>query len=285
MSEFRAIIYNPHRRATWTILLLLLLLRIPYVIITIYILPIDNQSSGAIYEICTYFLIAFLIWWERTSLADFHIDTTVLAFIILFRPLQTLILSYWHVDSPLAFPRLPSLLIWATSIGLTLALWRSGFKSARFSIWTLSWLTIGLLTGICISTAENFSTFQSIISSTSPVPTSVLLSTSVNLLYHLGFAPINEEPLFRGFLWGALRQLKLNNGWILLIQTLLFTSAHVYFAQQYPLMFWVYIPAAAIVFGLLTLRSRSISAAILAHGMINGSAHVLAAGILSLIHF
>jgi len=284
MPHLRAIIHNPHRQVTWLILVLLLLLRIPYIIITIYILPIDNQSSGALYEICTYILIAFLIWWERANLAEFHIDTSALALIILFRPLQTIILSYWRVDSPLAFPSSPSLLIWGTSIGLTIALWRSGSKSARFSIWTLNWLAIGFLIGVCISVAENFRTFQSIMSSTRPVPTSVLLSTSANLLYHLGFAPINEEPLFRGFLWGALRQLKLSNGWILLIQTLLFTSAHVYFAHQYPLMFWVYIPAAAILFGILTLRSRSISAAILAHGMINGSAYVLAAGILSSVH-
>jgi len=284
MAGTRPISENLHKRVAWSIIILLLILRIPYVIVTIYILPIDNQSSGAIYEICTYFLIAFLIWWERANLAEFHIDTSALALIILFRPLQTIILSYWHVDSPLAFPSLPSLLIWATAIGLTIALWQSGFKSARFSIWTLNWLAIGLLIGACISVAENFRTFQSIMSSTRPVPTSVLLSTSVNLLYHLGFAPINEEPLFRGFLWGALRQLKLSDGWILLIQTLLFTSAHVYFAHQYPLMFWVYIPSAAIVFGILTMRSRSISSAILAHGMINGSAYVLVAGILSSIH-
>ncbi len=40
-------------------------------------------------------------------------------------------------------------------------------------------------------------------------------------------------------------------------------------------MFWVYIPAIAILFGWLTLRSRSIAPAILAHGMINGSVYVL----------
>jgi len=284
MPELRAIIHDRHRRVTWILLVLLLLLRIPYIIVTIYILPIDNQSSGALYEICTYILIAFLIWWERASITEFHIDISALMLVILFRPLQTIILSYWHVDSPLAFPSPPSLIIWGTSIGLTITLWKSGFKSARLTIWTLNWLAIGLLIGVCISVAENFHTFQSIVSSSRPVPSSVMQSTSMNLLYHLGFAPINEEPLFRGFLWGALRQLKLSDGWILLIQTLLFTSAHVYFAQQYPLMFWVYIPAAALVFGILTMRSRSISAAILAHGMINGSAYVLAAGILSSVH-
>ena len=103
----------------------------------------------------------------------------------------------------------------------------------------------------------------------------VLSSSSLNLLYHLGFAPINEEPLFRGFLWGYLRQLHWKEIWILLFQTVLFTSAHIYVAKQFPLMFWVFIPTAAILFGILAWRSRSITPAIFAHAMVNGSVYFL----------
>ena len=103
----------------------------------------------------------------------------------------------------------------------------------------------------------------------------VLSSSSLNLLYHLGFAPINEEPLFRGFLWGYLRQLHWREIRILLFQTTLFTSAHFYLAKQFPLMFWVFIPSVAILFGLMTWRSRSIAPAIFAHAMVNGSVYFL----------
>ena len=102
----------------------------------------------------------------------------------------------------------------------------------------------------------------------------VLYSTSLNLVYHLGFAPINEEPLFRGFLWGYLRQLPWKESWILFFQAFLFTSAHVYYATQFPLRFWILIPLAGLLFGLLTWRSRSISPTILAHGLVNGSVYL-----------
>lgn len=275
---------NHHSTIAWIILILLLILRIPYSIAIIYFLPIENQNGAAIYEVGTYLLMAFFIWWEMDNLLQFHIDTLALLMILLLRPIQTLILAHWQVDAPMAFPSLPSLTIWAISIVLIIALWRSGYKITGFTRSTIGWLALGILLGICLSIAENFSVFRSMLSNTDSFPPSVLASGSLNILYHLGFAPINEEPLFRGFLWGMLRQLKLNDGWILVIQTLLFTSAHVYFANQYPLMFWVYIPVAAISFGILTMRSRSISSAILTHGLINGSAYVVVAGILASIH-
>jgi membrane protease YdiL (CAAX protease family) len=275
---------NHRSSVTWCVVILLLILRIPYSITIIYFLPIENQNGAAIYEVGTYLLIAFLIWWEQDDLLKFHIDTPALLMILLLRPAQTLILAHWHVDAPMAFPSLPSLIIWTISIILIISLWRSGYKITGFTRSTAGWLIFGVLLGICISIAENVSVFRSMLSNTDSFPPSVLASGSINILYHLGFAPINEEPLFRGFLWGMLRQLKLSDGWILVIQTLLFSSAHVYFANQYPLMFWVYIPIAAITFGLLTLHSRSIGPAILTHGLINGSAYVVVAGIVSFMH-
>lgn len=272
---------HDHNRVTWIVLILLLLLRIPYTIAIIYLLPIENQNGAATYEVCTYILVLFLIWWERDQLADFHIDKSVLIMILLFRPFQTLILSYWQVDSPLKFPSAPSLLIWSASIVLVISLWRSGIRLANISTSTWIWLGIGIMVGITVSILENFVSFRSMLTSGSSSLPIVMKSASLALLYHLGFAPINEESLFRGFLWGALRGRKWNDYWILIFQAVLFTSAHVYFAKQYPFMFWVLIPFAALLFGVLTMRSRSIAPAILAHGMINGSVYVLVAGLFS----
>jgi membrane protease YdiL (CAAX protease family) len=264
-----------HRQIAWLALVLLLLLRIPYTITIIYFLPIENQSGAAIYEISTYALTAFLIWWERGRLEDFHIDPIALSFIIILRPLQTLVLNYWKVDSPLAFPRPPGLILWGISIGLAFALFKSGFKPARLSSRTLSWFALGVFVGVMVSAVENSTTFLAGLNNASGSASPTLLgSSSLVLLYHLGFAPINEEPLFRGFLWGQLHRSKWSEVSILFFQAALFMSAHIYFAGQYPWRFWVLIPSAALLFGLLTWRTRSIAPAILAHGLINGSVYV-----------
>jgi membrane protease YdiL (CAAX protease family) len=274
-----------HQQVTGIILILLLLLRIPFVIAIIYLMPIDNESGATFYEVTTYLLIALLIWWERSKLSDFHIDTWALAFIIFFRPLQTLILSYWHVDNPLTFPRPFGILLWLISIGLVVALWLSGFKPAPFSSSTLGWFAIGLLAGLLISVSGNLIPFQSALKNiharqVNLIP--VFTSTGINILYHLGFAPVNEEPLFRGFLWGYLRRYNWKEVWIWLFQAGLFTLAHVYYANRYPLNFWLFIPGAALVLGLMTWRSRTIAPGILTHALINASVYMVVFGLFTL---
>ena len=284
MTEQKSIPSNLHGRIAWIVLALLLTLRIPFTFAIIYSLPIENQNGAAFYEIGTYLLTAFLIWWERERLAEFHIDSLALAFIILLRPLQTLILGYWRVETPLAFPKPLGLSLWAISIGLFVSLRISGFRPARLSTRTSAWLAAGLAAGVCISAAENLGAFLSAIKDPArgTGESHLLVSSSLTLLYHLGFAPINEEPLFRGFLWGFLRRRGWKEGWILPFQAALFGFAHVYFASQYPLRFWLFIPFSGILFGLFAWRSRSIAPAMLAHGLINGSVYVLVLALIPL---
>jgi membrane protease YdiL (CAAX protease family) len=261
----------------WILLILLLVLRIPYTIAIIHFLPIENQNGAAFYEIATYFLTATLIWWERHSLKEFHIDRLSLFFIIFVRPIQTLILGYWQVDSPLAPPGLFGVILWAVSIGLLVMLWQSQSAQAPLSSASWAWLLVGLLAGICLSIVQNFQTVRGMLSNVQNAQqawTPLLYSTGLNVIYHLGFAPINEEPLFRGFLWGYLRHAHWKEMWIWLFQAALFTSSHIYLAQQFPQMFWLFIPGAGLVFGLLAWRSRSLAPAILAHGLVNGSIYL-----------
>ena len=273
-----------HQRVAWLVLFLLLSLRIPYTIAIIYLLPIENQSGAAFYEAGTYLLTCFLIWWDRERLAEFHLDVAALVLIMAMRPVQTLILAYWGVDSPLAFPRPLGLGLWAIALGLAVGLWRNGFRPALPGARSFGWLAAGLLLGIGLSIAENVPAFRSVASGPASSQAALmpfLTSTGLNLLYHLGFAPVNEEPLFRGFLWGYLRRLRWREGWIWVFQALLFTSAHLYFARQFPLMFWVLIPSAGLVFGLLAWRSRSIAPGMLAHAMVNGSVYLIIAALLA----
>jgi hypothetical protein len=57
-----------------------------------------------------------------------------LIMILLFKPVQTLILSYLGIDIPLAFPHPVSLSIWLIAVGLIIALWRSGCRPVPIQI-------------------------------------------------------------------------------------------------------------------------------------------------------
>lgn len=273
-----------HHKIAWLAVAVLLFLRIPFTIFITFRYPADAQWGPAIFHVGTYLLTAFLIWWERDRLSEFHIDTLSLAIIILFKPAQTLILQYWDIDSPITFPNLPGLIIWFVAIGLVFVLWRSGYKPSRIRLSDFNWLAFGLLAGLAMSGLLNMGLFQLDVSRNIPeyVPfSSVFTSTGLAFLYQIGFAAVSEEPLFRGFLWGYLRQLNWKEIWIWLFQSLLFLSAHVYFMLSFPYHFWIVVPVAGLVFGLLAWRSRSIGPGMLAHAVYNASGYVVLFGLIN----
>jgi membrane protease YdiL (CAAX protease family) len=90
--------------------------------------------------------------------------------------------------------------------------------------------------------------------------------------YQIGYAGVDEEPLFRGLLWGQLRK----SGWrglhILITQSFIFMLAHGRLLTTISdLPFALSIFLGGVIFGLLVMRSRSISSSIMAHGFYNAS--------------
>ena len=83
-------------------------------------------------------------------------------------------------------------------------------------------------------------------------------------------AGLAEEPFFRGFLWGGLRKTGLREVWIWLVQAGLFWLGHAYAFLYGPFSFWLIVPIAGLVLGLLVWRSRSIAPGMIAHGLANG---------------
>ncbi len=267
-----------HRGVAWLAIAGLLFLRIPFTIFLIYAPPGDRPWAPVFFQLGTYFLTAFLIWWEREDLSKVHIDTLALAIIILFKPAQTLILRYLGVDTTLTFPNPVGVLVWVIAIGLVIALWRSGFRPepVRASDW--GWLSFGLLVGFVLSALPNMDVFHSSLRAESPpyvtLPT-VAASTGITFLYQIGFAAVTEEPLFRGFLWGYLRRLGGREIWAWLVQAALFMSAHVYFIEALHFNFWVAVPGGALIFGLLAWRSRSIVPGMMAHAAYNAGVYII----------
>jgi membrane protease YdiL (CAAX protease family) len=91
----------------------------------------------------------------------------------------------------------------------------------------------------------------------------------------VGLAGVNEEPFFRGILWGYLKQRRMPEIWIWLLQTFLFGLSHIYHLQRRPLYFWVVVPVAGLVMGYVNWRSRSIATSMIVHGFINSIAWLI----------
>ena len=88
----------------------------------------------------------------------------------------------------------------------------------------------------------------------------------------LSTAAALEEPLFRGVLWGVLKDRGWKEVWILLFQALLFMLGHIYYLGSADLSFFVIVPVGAILLGLLAWKSRSIGTSMLFHGITNSLA-------------
>lgn len=265
----------------WLILIVLLLLRLPYSIVLTYVSASSSGWGAAIYQLATYGLTAALIWLERDDLGAVHLDAWALALIVLFKPVQTLLLLYWGIDTPLTFPHPASLLIWVIAVSLPVALILDGHKPAPVTGTASLWLTAGLLTGFAISAATAVDVFRHA-ENLVPLP-SVSASTGLVFFYQIGFAAVSEEPLFRGFLWGYLRRLGIREAWVWLAQALLFMIAHLYFVDALQFRFWILVPGSALIFGLFAWRTRSIAPGMLAHAAINSGIYVLALNALAAV--
>jgi membrane protease YdiL (CAAX protease family) len=102
------------------------------------------------------------------------------------------------------------------------------------------------------------------------------LMAAILLTVNLSSAAVDEEPLFRGFLWGWLLKRGWRDGWILLFQAVFFWAGHLYYLGRMPLSLWVIVPVSGVALGLLAWRSRDIAPAMVAHGIIDGLTQALA---------
>jgi membrane protease YdiL (CAAX protease family) len=267
-----------HSIVAWLLLAVLLFLRFP-------ILGFGEMLWGQrdwldpVYQVGTYFFTAALIWWERGRLADFHIDGLALAIIILFKPVQTLILCYLKMSSaPLAFQNWPSLLVWAIALGLVFLLWRDRACLPPLSKRSFAWVGIGLLVGLLEVLLMGYPMSLQVegfrVSSFSSLGF-ILRRAPVEFTFQLGYAAVSEEPLFRGFLWGYLLKLGWKGVWIWLFQAALFMLGHIYYAGDLPISFWLLVPVAALVLGAMAWKSKTISSSMAAHATMNSLGYLV----------
>jgi membrane protease YdiL (CAAX protease family) len=259
---------SKHHQVFLLTLIGLLILRIPFEA-SMRFFNIEWEWTFSVYQIGTYLLTTFLVWWELDNLAEYHIDTLAVIIIILFKPIQTLMALLWNFGKYfLAFPGIPSLMIWIIAIAFAVGIWRKRSKLPSIKSRDIGWLLIGIIAGLLTMIVLSY-----------PMSFQVLEGAKhenilIGFFYQIGQAAISEEPLFRGFLWGFLKKLKWREVWIWLFQAGLFTFSHIYYVNTYPISFWIIVPVCSLVLGWLAWRSRTITSSMVAHGMMNGSGNV-----------
>ena len=255
---------------TWSLIGIMLILRIG--ILGVVGIFTSADWLVTLYEVGTYFLTALFLWCEIKNLKEFHVDTLALLILIIFKPVQTLILKLWGGSNlALAYPHPAALLMWAIALGLAIACWIRRRDLPRFEWKNLGFFGIGILGGLLVGILT-------------AIPMSFQLQDALSLaqfwnivkeqgllmfLYQIGYAGAAEEPLFRGFMWGALRKTGWKDVWIWLLQAGLFMLAHIYYLWRAPISFFVLVPVGALALGLVAWKTRSISSSLAMHGTTN----------------
>jgi membrane protease YdiL (CAAX protease family) len=266
--------YDKHKIVFWIVLSALLFVRFPLESWAIYLFPSTSLWIDPIYQICTYSLVVFLIWWERERLALYHMDSLAIIFIIFFKPISIVLLPLLGgAKNPIAFPKPLSFVFFVIALILLALIIRKKISLTRLSRNTLIWLILGGVFGISLSAIFTIIMIGWL---NYPVPSYPGLMALIAPIYQMGFAAVAEEPVFRGFLWGGLRNLGLKDIWILLIQATLFASGHIHLlASPQPILLLSLTFITAVCFGLLVWRSRSLSSSMAMHAFYNGSPMVL----------
>jgi len=265
-----------HQQVFLLTLIGLLILRIPFEA-GMRFFNIEWAWTDIVYQIGTYLLTTFLIWWEVDNLADYHIDTLAVIIIILFQPVQTLVLKYRGLNEYLlTFPSISSLIMWSIAIVFAIAIWLKRSKLPGMKPVGLGWLVIGIATGLLTTIVLSYPmSFQVPASSSLPLTPAfrALINIPSSFVQQIGYAAVSEEPLFRGFLWGFLKKRNWREHWIWLFQAGLFTFSHIYYINDAPISFWIIVPVGALVLGWLVWRSQTIATSMVAHGMMNATAY------------
>ncbi len=265
-------------RAKWRVSLTTLLaaallcLRIPFWAGIVLLKGRAPDWAMLVFDIGTYLLTLAFLWVERSRLADYHITPLALILILAAKPLMPLMLYLMGADfAPNSFPRPVSFSYLALALLLVLALKLSGWSWKTSLREEARWLAWGSLAGLVLALVTGVPSALTLRSSHTLFGPSMagFLSALIRIPQQLGYAAVTEEPVFRGFLWGILRKKGWRDAAILLFQAFLFLLGHAYYLRDLPLTFWISIPIGGLALGALAWRSRTITASLAAHTMVN----------------
>jgi membrane protease YdiL (CAAX protease family) len=223
------------------------------------LINISQKSRIYIYllfQIFIYIFIAFLLWVEKQNLSDFHLDTISVGLFLFVRPIM--LFMYSDIEF---FKIIGSIIIIIISICL-INKFRSSYKLIpRIQRKTILWGIIGITIGIIERLIRNPNTINKI-----EINQKLAIYIVFILFYYFSQTVIEEEFIFRGFIWGYLKRIGWKDGGICIFQAVLFWIVHFYrfnIGGEDPFGFRFFI--GGIILGLLVWITRSITPSILEH--------------------
>ncbi|MCE7699771.1 MAG: CPBP family intramembrane metalloprotease [Methanobacterium paludis] len=293
MDSMQVLTYSKKTNYIFILLLLgLLILRFPFsILLDFHKILIPKTLGLNIFNNYTYLLTAMLILLKRDSLSDYHIDfgaVTIFLIAPIAKSFSEYSINYLSIQSIQSNSSLTKAFlksrIFIAPISIIQAVSNSSFqiivsicllisllfcrpKLRKKNIkQTLLWLMIAIVVGICsgvLSKRIVGLNFQS----KSIIPTSIPI-TICQFFIELANAAVIEEPLFRGFLWGFLKNIHWKDCWILLLQAVLFMIGHIHYLgiNNYALVNTL---IGGLILGLMAWHSRSISTSMIVHTLTN----------------
>jgi len=254
----------------------LLFLRFPFLILVLFDkIPISKVIGSNVFQDGTYLLTAMLIFVKRDSLSEYNMDFPAL-FIFMIAPVAKIISEYFLVTK-YSYANMIQADWWlqiliSVCLLITLLLYRPKLHKRgirKILLWFLIAVTVGIGSGVLMG-------YITSLQSSGHSATQPTIPLLINLFFiQLGSAAAVEEPLFRGFLWGFLKNLHWNEYLIWLFQAVLFMFGHIYYFGVNNFSFFIIVPFSALMFGLCVWRSRSIGTSMIVHGFYNSVVDVV----------
>jgi membrane protease YdiL (CAAX protease family) len=237
-------------------------------------LPEQPPWIFSLYYAGTYLFMALFMVRRRRNLSRFHLSSLTIALVIV-APLADPF-GHWVFGGPLFRPPfnwtwrmvldVPTIVI-SVTLALGLLAKRSEVHAGRDNP---SWLLLAL--GLGCAGGYLTESIYALLAPPNPltVPRELTPDIPATLIVsQLAKAAAMEEPVFRGILWGYLKERNWPGVRILVVQAALFWIAHIYHAVRFPLAFWIGVPFFGLLFGVVARRSRSAAASMLAHAAAN----------------
>jgi len=247
-------------KSTFIIIVILLILRIVLINGLRYYFSTLNYHIVVIYELIVYILIFTLIIINHSELPAYNIDKSSLILIILFSSLLRFEISnekYWGYYSTI---------FWGISLGLLVILI---LKWPQLPSVKLKWILLSALLGFGIPLI--YLLIQLINREQSVSLISIFINFVINTFFFMGHASIQEEILFRGFLWGYMQNKGISDKKTWLFTSFIFIVAHYYslIYRNTTISGLIIFLIICLVYGWLVWCSRSVSPSMVSHSIFN----------------
>jgi len=251
----------------WNAILLLLFLILRIFVVNIFniLIPEVITDYSVYIEACFFILIILLVITNSGSLEMYNIDKITLICILL----SILIPRYSLLE-------LPKLLIqifyWISGIGLLVYFIKRLLPVTPLRIRLFYWIIISVIASIIISIpltllTRNIYHQPNILYDSGKMIVSGLM-IPIYSLYFFSISILSEEIVFRGFLWGVLRECQISEKRIFIISSFLFWISHINYYDR-PFSFWIVVPLVSMFLGWITYKSKSCSPPFFGHVIIN----------------